>query len=75
MTILDFTCLREGYTPAELRLPDSVLDGAGKKPLEGISERIVPPLYSAVFSGSTPYTERKSAYYRERYRKAKGATA
>jgi hypothetical protein len=29
MNILDFACLRAGYTPAQLGLPDSVLDNAG----------------------------------------------
>jgi hypothetical protein len=69
MTILEFVCLREGFTPAELGLPDSVRDGAGNQPLAGISDRIQPPLYSAVFSGTTPY--RSDLYY---IRKANGRT-
>ena len=75
MTIIEFALLRAGYTPAELNLPDSVLDGAGSRPIEGVSQKIEPPLYQAVFSGHSPYSPEKRAYYRERYRKAKGATA
>ena len=33
MNILEFTCLRAGFTPKELGLPDSVLEGAGNQVL------------------------------------------
>jgi hypothetical protein len=33
MNILEFTCLRAGFTPKELGLDDSVLEGAGNQPL------------------------------------------
>lgn len=53
MNILEFACLRGGFTPAELGLPDDVLQNAGARPLEGIMERLSEPLYCAVFSGSS----------------------
>ena len=33
MTVLELALLRGGFTPEELGLPDSVLDGAGNQPL------------------------------------------
>jgi len=51
MNILEFTCLREGFTPSELGLPDSVLDGAGNQPLSIRCEfdHNAPPLYRVNF--------------------------
>jgi hypothetical protein len=51
MTILDFTCLRAGFTPSQLGLPDSVLEGAGNQPLSIKIEldHNLPPLYRVNF--------------------------
>jgi len=76
MTILEFVCLRAGYAPAQLGLPDSVIEGAGSGPIEGVSERILPPLYrAAFFMPSADAEERRRQYDRNRRAKAKGATA
>lgn len=45
MKFLDFALLRGGFTPAELGLPDSVLDGAGTKPLS-VEIPLYKPLYT-----------------------------
>ncbi len=71
MTILEFTCLREGFTPSQLGLPDSVLEGAGSKPIEGVRETLQDRMYRAAFSGGIYNADR----YRARKQRAKGVTA
>jgi hypothetical protein len=76
MNILQFVCLRAGFTPAELGLPDSVLEGAGNQPLEGVSERLNAPLYRATFWDPSPESIAKNqARSHERYWRKKAALA
>jgi hypothetical protein len=70
MTIIEFALLRAGYTPAELNLPDSVLDGAGSRPLRDVTEKLGTPLYWATFSKGRLYVRARA-----RRAQAKGATA
>ena len=70
MTILEFALLRAGYTPAELSLPDSVLDGAGSRQIRDVTEKLGTPLYRAAFSKGALYVRARA-----RRAQAKGATA
>jgi hypothetical protein len=72
MNILEFTCLRNGYTPAQLGLPNSVRDNARNQPLEGVHQKVQKRMYRAAFSGGLYNADRYRARKRD---KAKGATA
>jgi hypothetical protein len=75
MNILEFTCLREGFTPSQLGLPDSVLDCGGNQPIEGICIEVRQRKPRNRFV--EPDLERARALNRAYYaaRKANGATA
>ena len=73
MNILDFVCLREGFTPEELGLPDSVREGAGSHPLAGVREKLSRPMYYAVFNDGSPYDPDR--YRARKNGRVKGAIA
>ena len=74
MTILEFTCLREGFTPSQLGLPDSVLEGAGKKPLEDVRESVT--LYRTAYeAGAEKNKSARARYHARKSVQARGATA
>ena len=55
INILEFACLRGGFTPAELGLPEEVLRNARSRPLKGIKLRYDSPLYRCAFNEGPAY--------------------
>ena len=55
MTILEFACLRGGFTPAELGLPPDELRNARSRPLKRIKQRYDSPLYRCAFNKGPAY--------------------